>query len=235
MAEDYMTDDEQVEHVKQLTAEYGPWMLGGVLLATALVFGYRYYESYTNGVALKAAAQFSAMTEAFDKNDPNAARKIADGLIKDYPKSPYADQAQLAIARIDVESGDLAKAIAPLTHVMDGSNDADLKQIARLRLARVLIDQGKPDDAIRTLEATPAGAFTALAHQVRGDALYAKKDPSAAAAEYMLALASSDARSPDTALLALKIADLGASQPAAAAAAVAPTSATTPAPAAAKP
>jgi predicted negative regulator of RcsB-dependent stress response len=225
MAEDYMTDDEQVEHVKQLTAEYGPWVLGGIVLATALVFGYRYYESHTNDVALKAAAQFNAMTEAFDKSDPKAARTIADGLIKDYPQSPYADQARLAIARIDVESGDLAKAIAPLTDVMNDSKDTDLQQIARLRLARVLVDQGKPDDAIKIVEATPAGAFTALAHQVRGDALYAKKDLSAAAAEYKLALASTDARSPDTALLSLKIADLGASQPPAAAAAVAPTSA----------
>jgi len=235
MAEDYMTDDEQVEHVKQLTAEYGPWVLGGIVLATALVFGYRYYQSHANEVALKAAAQFNAMTEAFDKNDPNAVRRIAGGLIKDFPKSPYADQAQLAIARLDVDSGDLAAAITALTQVMDGSSDADLKQIARLRLARVLIDQGKPDEAIKTLEATPAGAFAALAHQVRGDALYAKKDVSAAVAEYKLALASTDARSPDTALLSLKIADLGASQPPAAAAAVAPTSATAPAPAAARP
>ncbi len=235
MAEDYMTDDEQVEHVKQLTAEYGPWVLGGIVLATALVFGYRYYQSHANEVALQAAAQFNAMTEAFDKNDRNAARKIADGLIKDFPKSPYADQAQLAIARMDVDSGDLAAAITALTQVMDGSNDADLKQIARLRLARVLIDQGKPDEAIKTLDATPAGAFAALAHQVRGDALYAKKDVSAAVAEYKLALASSDARSPDTALLSLKIADLGASLPPTAVAAVAPNSATPPAPAAAKP
>jgi len=58
---------------------------------------------------------------------------------------------------------------------------------------------------------------------VRGDALYAKKDLSAAAAEYKLALASTDARSPDTALLSLKIADLGASQPPAAAAAASAT------------
>ena len=235
MAEDYMTDDEQVEHVKQLTAEYGPWVLGGIVLATALVFGYRYYQSHANEVALQAAAQFNAMTEAFDKNDRNAARKIADGLIKDFPKSPYADQAQLAIARMDVDSGDLAAAITALTQVMDGSNDADLKPIARLRLARVLIDQGKPDEAIKTLDATPAGAFAALAHQVRGDALYAKKDVSAAVAEYKRALASSDARSPDTALLSLKIADLGASLPPTAVAAVAPNSATPPAPAAAKP
>ena len=112
---------------------------------------------------------------------------------------------------------------------MDGSKDADLRQIARLRIARVLIDEGKPDDAVKTLQATPAGAFTALAHEVRGDALYAKKDLTAAAAEYKLALATTDARSADTALLALKLADIGATQTPSAAAVVAPRQATAPA------
>jgi predicted negative regulator of RcsB-dependent stress response len=174
------------------------------------VFGYRYFDGYRNGVALKAAAQFSAMTDALEKNDATAARKIADGLIKDYPKSPYADQAQLAMARLYVDAGELANADAPLRQVMENSKDSDLKEIARLRLARVLIDQGKPDEAISTLGSSPTPAFAALSHQVRGDALLAKKNPSGAAAEYKLALATSDARSPDTALLALKIADLGA-------------------------
>jgi predicted negative regulator of RcsB-dependent stress response len=216
MAEDYLTDDEQLERVKQLTTEYGPWVLGGVVLATALVFGYRYFDGYRNGVALKAAAQFSAMTDALEKNDPTAARKIADGLIKDYPKSPYADQAQLAMARLYVDAGELANAAAPLRQVMENSKDSDLKEIARLRLARVLIAQGKPDEAISTLGSSPTPAFAALSHQVRGDALLAKKDSSGAASEYKLALATTDARSPDTALLALKIADLGAGTPSAA-------------------
>jgi predicted negative regulator of RcsB-dependent stress response len=93
---------------------------------------------------------------------------------------------------------------------MNGSKDSDLKQIARLRLARVLIDQSKPDEAIATLAQNPPGAFAALYHEVRGDAFYSKKDLNAAAAEYRTALAASDARSADSALLALKIADLGA-------------------------
>jgi predicted negative regulator of RcsB-dependent stress response len=209
MAEDYLTDDEQLEHVKRLSAEYGPWVLGGVLLATALVFGFRYYEGYKNARALKAASQFSAMTAALERNDHGAARRIADGLIKDFANSPYADQAELAIARIYVDEGQLAGAVPALTQVMNGSKDSDLQQIARLRLARVLIDQGKPDEAIKTLAQSPAAAFAALYHEVRGDAYYSKKDLSTAAAEYQAALGASDARDPGSALLELKIADLG--------------------------
>ena len=32
MAEEYLTDDEQLEHVKRVVAEYGPWTVGAVVL-----------------------------------------------------------------------------------------------------------------------------------------------------------------------------------------------------------
>ena len=59
---------------------------------------------------------------------------------------------------------------------MNTSKDSELKQIARLRLARVLIDQGKPDDAIKLLADGSPGSFAGRYHEVHGDALVAKKD-----------------------------------------------------------
>ena len=92
---------------------------------------------------------------------------------------------------------------------MDNSKDSELRHIARLRLARVLIDQGKPDDAIKALSDEP-GAFAARYHEVRGDAYYAKKDLQRASTEYKTALGESGAQGGvDSALLTLKIADLG--------------------------
>ena len=209
MPEEYLTDDEQLEHVKRLTAEYGPWMLGAVVLGLAFVFGFRYYEGYRNERAMQAASRFNNMTAALQHNDRAQARQIADGLIKDYPTSPYADQAKMTLARLAVDDGQDANAIPPLTQVMDNSKDSELRHIARLRLARVLIDQGKPDDAIKTLSDEP-GAFAARYHEVRGDAYYAKKDLQRASTEYKAALGESGAQGGvDSALLTLKIADLG--------------------------
>ena len=37
---------------------------GGIVLGAALIFGYRYYDSYRNDRALRAAAQFDDMTSA---------------------------------------------------------------------------------------------------------------------------------------------------------------------------
>jgi predicted negative regulator of RcsB-dependent stress response len=210
MAEEYLTDDEQLEAVKHLIVEYAPWLIGGVLAGAAVFFGLRYFHSYTDERALKAAEQFSAMAATLQKNDTAMARQIADGLIKDYASSPYADQAQLTLARLDVDEGHLDQAIAPLTRVMNDSKDTELRQIARLRLARVLTDQGKSDEAIKTLAEPAPAAFAARYHEVRGDAYFAKKDSLHAVTEYQAALAGGEAGGIDASLLELKIQDIGA-------------------------
>jgi predicted negative regulator of RcsB-dependent stress response len=211
MAEEYLTDDEQLEAVKRAFTEYAPWILGGVVLGVGGWFGIQYYRSHQNALAMQAAEQFTQMTAALQVNDPKKSLQIADGLIKNFPSSPYADQAQLTIARIDVESGKSADALAPLTQVMNNSKDTELKQVARLRLARVLIDQGKPDDAIKTLAEGTPGSFAGRYHEVHGDALYAKKDIPGAVAEYNLALSSGDGGA-DAGLLELKLADLASNE-----------------------
>jgi predicted negative regulator of RcsB-dependent stress response len=211
MAEEYLTDDEQLEAVKRAFTEYAPWILGGVVLGVGGWFGIQYYRSHQNAVALQAAEQFTQMAAALQMNDPKKSLQIADGLIKNYPSSPYSDQAQLTIARIGVDSGKPADAIAPLTQVMNNSKDAELKQVARLRLARVLIDQGKPDEAIKILAEGTPGSFAGRYHEVRGDALYAKKDIPGAVAEYNLALSTSDGGA-DAAMLQLKLADLASNE-----------------------
>jgi predicted negative regulator of RcsB-dependent stress response len=211
MAEEYLTDDEQLEAVKRAFTEYAPWILGGVVLGVGGWFGIQYYRSHQNTLAMQAAEQFTQMTAALQMNDPQKSLRIADELIKNFPSSPYADQAQLTIARIDVDSGKPADAVAPLTQVMNNSKDTELKQVARLRLARVLIDQGKPDDAIKTLAEGTPGSFAGRYHEVHGDALYAKKDIPGAAAEYNMALGTSDGGA-DAALLQLKLADLASNE-----------------------
>jgi predicted negative regulator of RcsB-dependent stress response len=211
MAEEYLTDDEQLEAVKRAFTEYAPWILGGVVLGVGGWYGYQHYQSHKNEVAFRAADQFSQMTVALQMNDSKKSLQIADGLIKDFPNSPYADQAQLTIARIDVESGKSADAVAPLTQVMSNSKDAELQQIARLRLARVLIDQGKPDDALKLLAAGTPASFAGRYHEIRGDALYSKKDIPGAIAEYNAALGVSEGGA-DAAMLQLKLADLASNE-----------------------
>jgi predicted negative regulator of RcsB-dependent stress response len=210
MAEEYLTDDEQWEAIKRGLRENGVWIVAGVALGLVIFFGYQYYTTRVSDRDVKAGVQFDALTAALDADDRASAQKIAAGIAQDYPSTPYADQAELAVARLAVEGGKPADAVAALTRVMNGSKDKELRFVARLRLARVQIDMGKPDDAVATLAAAEPGAFKGRFHEVRGDAFLAKKDPAGAAREYRAALEAGDARA-DDAVLQLKLADLGVS------------------------
>lgn len=213
MTEEYMTDAEQIDFVKRLVAENWLWVAGGIALGAALIFGYRYYDGYRNERALRAAAQFSEMASAVERNDPARSRQVAAGLIRAYPASPYADQAQLTLARLAVDEGKPAEAVAPLTQVMNNSKDDELRHIARLRLARVLIDQAKPDDAIKTLAEDKPGSFVAQFHDVRGDAFHAKGDNADAVGEYRAALQGAEMGGVNPVLLQMKITDLAEAAP----------------------
>jgi predicted negative regulator of RcsB-dependent stress response len=222
MGEEYLSDDEQWEAVKRWLVENGLWVVAGVVLGVVALFGYRYVDNSRNERALRASLQFSDMTAALEHNDRVKSREIAAGIIKNFSSSPYADQAQLTLAGLAVDDGQPSGAVTPLTEVMNKSKDSELRRIARLRLARVLIDQGKPDEAIETLAVDTPGAFAPTYHEVRGDAFYAKKDFKSALDEYRAALVGSASGGADTALLQLKIADLGAPRAPAPATAMAP-------------
>jgi predicted negative regulator of RcsB-dependent stress response len=210
MAEDFLTDDEQLENVKRWFSENGSWIVAGAAIGLAVFAGLRYYGTYKDDRGFKAATQFDAMTIAARNNDRKTAQNIDAALHAQYAGTPYADQADLLIAKLAIDAGELANAIEPLSRVMNESKDAELKHIARLRLARVLIDQGKSDAAIATLADATSTAFGANYHEVRGDAYLAKNDRAAALREYQAALSAADQRGVEPGLLELKITDLGA-------------------------
>lgn len=211
MAEEYLTDDEQLEAVKQFLKENGAWIAGGVLLALAIIFGSRFYRDHTNQEGMAASTLFGAATTALEANDRAKSRTLADAIIKDHSGTPYADQARLLLARLDVDEGKSLNAVAPLTQVMSDSKDSELRNVARLRLARIQVDQGKPDEALKTLADPIPQGFAAPYREVRGDAYAAKKDTAAAVTEYQAALASADPGGIVASVLGLKIQDLGGS------------------------
>jgi predicted negative regulator of RcsB-dependent stress response len=215
--DDYLSEAEQWERAKAWLRAYIPWILAGVVVALGGLAGWNWWQDRQNRSGVEASALYEQMTDALQKNDPTRAKAVAASLEKDFPGSPYVDQAHLFEARLAVEANDLPKAESLLKGVMDRTKDDELALIARSRLARVQLAQGKPDEARATLDAKPAGAFEARFHEVRGDILFAKGDKPGALKEYLAALAGSDGRSVDTQSLQLKINDLKADAPAPAA------------------
>jgi predicted negative regulator of RcsB-dependent stress response len=215
--DEYLSEAEQWERFKAWLRSYTPWILGGVVVALAGLAGWNWWQDRQTRIGTDASLRYEQMTDALQKNDPARAKAIAAGLQKDFPDSPYVDQAHLFEARLAVEANDLPKADSLLRGIMDRTKDEQLALVARLRLARVQLAQNKPDDALATLSGKAAGAFEGRFHEVRGDVYFAKGNKPEALKEYLAALAGSDARSVDTQSLQLKINDLKAEAPAAAA------------------
>lgn len=209
--DDYLlTEREQWEALKRWLRDNGPAIVAGIAIAALGLGGYRWWQARQNNVDLAAGAMFLQMEDAFAHGNSAQAFILVGDLERQYPSSPYADQARLTSARAFVEDGQLGRAADELQQVMQHSSDSILRLIARLRLARVQIAQHQASEALATLNGANPGAMAPQYAQVRGDAYYAMGNKAAALAQYQQAKASDTEGQTDTGLLDLQISDLSA-------------------------
>ena len=189
--------------------------MAGVVLTLAGYYGYRWWEARQAARSAAAGERFSAMLEAISAGRREDGVKIAGEVTGEYADTPYADQATLVLVRLDVDAGDFAAAEAKLARVADGSKDPELRTVARLRLARVQLAQGRYDAALASLDAVSTPSIDARVLELRGDVLLAKGDKAGALDHWRKADAAASAEPGsaaqlDSELLKLKIDELGA-------------------------
>jgi predicted negative regulator of RcsB-dependent stress response len=208
--DDYLSETEQWEALKKWFRENGLWIVAGIAVGAAGIFGWQWWNSHIDKVNGEASSKYEQMMAAFGRGDRSGGLALLGEIERDYASTPYVDQARLAVARAYVEGNELDKAATELQAVSEHSKDKQLALLARLRLARVQISQQKADDALATLNGVDPGAFASRFHEVRGDALLAKGDKGGALTEYRAARSSNlgGGGGGDTALLDLKISDL---------------------------
>jgi predicted negative regulator of RcsB-dependent stress response len=188
-----LSDNEREEQLRRFWADNWLWIVGGIALGLGGLAGWQYWQQSKLNAAEQDEATYIALLDLLSASNKDEATKKADGLRELHPKSPYADQADLALARFAVDTRDFDAAVQRLRTVADTSRDPELRLIAQSRLARVLAEQGKHDDALKLLDVTKAGGFTAVFHDARGDVLAAKGDVAGARQAYDAALAATTA------------------------------------------
>ena len=200
-----LTDNEQEEQLRRWWSQNWLWIVGGIALGMALLWGWQYWQSSKAAAAQREEAAYSAELDSLDKGQFDQAALQVKAMREQSATSPYADQAELALARAAIEARKLDEAAQRLKSVADRSKDVELRTVATTRLARVLIEQGKFDESLALLDVASAGSYAALFHDIRGDAFAGKGDPAAARREYDAALgaAKGDVRI-DTAYIELK-------------------------------
>jgi predicted negative regulator of RcsB-dependent stress response len=219
MVDEYLSEREQAEQLRHWLRENWIWLVAGVALAVGGYYGLRWWETRQASRSLQAGERYAAMLDAIAGDKREEGIRIAGELKARFARTPYADQATLLLARLDVDSGALSAAEAKLAEVASGSKDPDLRLVARLRLARVQLAQGRYAEALKSLDAVATPAVDARVLELRGDVQLAQGDKAAALAEWRkddAAIQSDPAAGTlvDAELLRLKIDELGAAGPA---------------------
>jgi len=185
---EYLTEQEQIELLKSWIKQYSLVILAGMALALASVTGWRYWQQRQNRIIGHASAVYDEMLTVRAQNDASATLIQADKLFKHYPHTIYSQMAALMQARDAANKKDYDKAETRLQWVIDNSRVASFRQIARLRLARVLLAVKKPQQSIDTLRKVDDKSFNGLTEEIRGDAYLAMNDVTNARAAYKQAL-----------------------------------------------
>lgn len=206
--ETYLTEEERVEALQRWWKENKSSLFMGLAMGLLIIIGWKYWQGHQQAQREQASLTYHLMGRAIAAKQPEEAVKMGQQLIESYPSTTYAEFARISLAKLKVEAGDLEAAKLRLEEEVKQGHDETLKELARLRLARVLLARGEADAGIVLLQGTQstAGKFSALFEEVRGDLLIAAKRPEEARTAYQKAKELGN-RSP---LLDLKIHDLPA-------------------------
>jgi predicted negative regulator of RcsB-dependent stress response len=204
-----LEEQEQLAAIKSWWSQYGKLAMVTVVAALLVVGGIRGWYYYRNTQAASALTLFDQMQRAERASDQKKVRDIAAQIVDKYASTQYATLASLAAAKSNFDTGDLPAAKTQLQWVIDNGKEAEARDVARLRLARVLLDEKNPAEALKLLETKHGDSFAGLYADVKGDALLAGGKRAEAHAAYQVALEKSDAASPTRQIVQLKLDALG--------------------------
>lgn len=184
-------EQEKIDRFKAWWSANGTTLLLAIAVFAASAAGTRLWNHYKSEQARQAADLYAVLQQQVEKGSELV--KITDAaqlLTKGFPDSGYASRAALIAARSAVQASNDQSARDMLQWVLDHSSEPEIKDIARLRLANILVDESKYDQALSLLNAQHNASFTGLYADLRGDALAASGKAAEARAAYQKALDS---------------------------------------------
>ena len=191
-----LEEQEQVAELKAWWEQHGALVMA-VLLAVAVGFaGWQGWSWYQREQSAQAAVLYDTVSKAVQVGDAKAMRDASGALVEKFPRTLYASMGALSAARFYHDRNDAKSAKAQLQWVLERSPSDDFRDLARLRLAAVLMDEKAYDEALKRLDEKHAPAYDAQYAALKGDVLMAKNQPADAKAAYKLALEKSDKQEP---------------------------------------
>ncbi|MFZ2267135.1 MAG: tetratricopeptide repeat protein [Azonexus sp.] len=204
-----LEEQEQIDTLKTWWKMYGNLVTGVVVAASVTVIGWQSWNIYQRSQSTQASAIYGVLEQAVAAHDAQKTKAAAGELAEKFGRTSYATLGAMLAAKQSVEAGDLKTARAQLSWAADNGKD-ELKDLARLRLVAVQLDDQAYDDALKQLEAAHAPAFDARFLELKGDVLFAQGKKGEARAAYQAALGKSEGKAgPARDVLQQKLDSLG--------------------------
>ncbi|MFZ3323123.1 MAG: tetratricopeptide repeat protein [Usitatibacter sp.] len=207
-------DFEEQERLAELKAwwEDNRWYVMGAIAAAVVAFaGYRGYAWWSLREADAAANAYTPVAEAVAAKDTKKTDEAARKVIAEHPNSFYASDAALVLAKNAFDAGNLDEAAKQLEWVVASGSEAH-RGVARVRLAGVLMEQKKYEEALRVLDGNKDEAYAPLMADMRGDIMLAQHRLDEARAAYKVAAEKADPRNPVKSIAQTKLNALGGGQ-----------------------
>ncbi len=204
-----LDEQERLDELKAWWKRWGNLVLVGLAVAIAATAGWRYWQNRAVTQSLEAASVYENLTQSLAAEDARGAREAGAMLIERYKSTAYAPRAALLLAKLNVTAKDLKSAQTQLEWAVANSKEPALKDLARLRLAGVQLDQKQYDAALKTLAGSHSDAFAFRFHDLKGDVLLAQGKRAEARAAYQAGFGKMQEDNPYRNIVELKLDALG--------------------------
>ena len=204
-----LDEQERLDELKAWWKRWGTALMIGLAVVIAAAAGWRYWQNHQIRQTLEAASVYERLTQSLAASDSKAARDAGSMLIDQYENTAYAPRAALLLAKLNVVGRDLKSAQTQLEWAAANSREPAVKDLARLRLAGVQLDQKQYDAALKTLSANHSDAFAPRFDDLRGDVLVAQGKRADARTAYQSAFAALPEDNPYRSIVELKLDSVG--------------------------
>ena len=204
-----LSEKEQLQEMRAWWSENGRYVITGVVLGVAIIFGWNQWRSSIQTSRIEASNLFEEVMFAVGDGDTDMAEAAAGNIYDNYEQTVYPDQTRLAMARLYMDKGRDQDAADVLHELIVVGDENEIQLVGRLRLAKVLLYQNKPDEVVELLKDRGESGFSARYSEVLGDAYAAQGNFAEAQTAYLAALTENQTmRTVDNTLVQLKLNDL---------------------------
>ncbi|MDO5611117.1 MAG: tetratricopeptide repeat protein [Pseudomonadota bacterium] len=197
--DELLNEHEQGERVRSWLQRNALGLIGGIVAGLALIWAWQWWQG-------QRAHQGASQAIAYDDFEQKLAGPLADAE-KAYALVPanttYAVLAGLDLAKLQVDNGKNDEALATLRGLK--TKDNGLQLVINQRIAQLLLQAGKPADALALI----GKADDAVSLELIGDAEAAQQKTAAARDAYQKALRTLEEGSPGRQLVELKLSEVG--------------------------